>query len=247
MHPQTLRIYEARGLITPKRSPKNTRLYSQEDVRAAAPDPGADRRAGHEPRRRGARCSSSRRSSSGCGAACATWSGRPSGWSGELRARSSACAARSSASSCSTSRRPAGARAARSRRAHRARAGPPPPALSGSPRPPEGRRGTFTLLVLAAAAQIRAACSTPSAPGCTNPRWRAGGCDRGRGRGAARRASARLYGDVVAVDGIDLDIAPDEFFTMLGPSGSGKTTCLRHDRRLRAARRGPRRARRRAT
>jgi MerR family transcriptional regulator, heat shock protein HspR len=32
MHPQTLRIYESRGLITPKRSPKNTRLYSQEDV-----------------------------------------------------------------------------------------------------------------------------------------------------------------------------------------------------------------------
>jgi MerR family transcriptional regulator, heat shock protein HspR len=32
MHPQTLRIYEARGLITPKRSPKNTLLYSQDDV-----------------------------------------------------------------------------------------------------------------------------------------------------------------------------------------------------------------------
>jgi MerR family transcriptional regulator/heat shock protein HspR len=32
MHPQTLRIYESRGLIQPKRSPKNTRLYSQEDV-----------------------------------------------------------------------------------------------------------------------------------------------------------------------------------------------------------------------
>jgi len=32
MHPQTLRIYEARGLITPQRSPKNTRLYSQRDV-----------------------------------------------------------------------------------------------------------------------------------------------------------------------------------------------------------------------
>jgi MerR family transcriptional regulator/heat shock protein HspR len=31
MHPQTLRMYEARGLITPKRSPKNTRLYSYED------------------------------------------------------------------------------------------------------------------------------------------------------------------------------------------------------------------------
>jgi putative spermidine/putrescine transport system ATP-binding protein len=35
------------------------------------------------------------------------------------------------------------------------------------------------------------------------------------------------YGDVVAVDGIDLEIEADEFFTMLGPSGSGKTTCLR--------------------
>jgi MerR family transcriptional regulator/heat shock protein HspR len=32
MHPQTLRMYEARGLIAPKRSPKNTRLYSQRDV-----------------------------------------------------------------------------------------------------------------------------------------------------------------------------------------------------------------------
>jgi MerR family transcriptional regulator/heat shock protein HspR len=32
MHPQTLRMYEARGLITPKRSPKGTRLYSQADV-----------------------------------------------------------------------------------------------------------------------------------------------------------------------------------------------------------------------
>jgi MerR family transcriptional regulator, heat shock protein HspR len=32
MHPQTLRMYEQRGLIEPKRSPKNTRLYSQRDV-----------------------------------------------------------------------------------------------------------------------------------------------------------------------------------------------------------------------
>ena len=32
MHPQTLRIYEQRGLIEPTRSPKGTRLYSQEDV-----------------------------------------------------------------------------------------------------------------------------------------------------------------------------------------------------------------------
>ena len=32
MHPQTLRMYEARGLIEPQRSAKNTRLYSQRDV-----------------------------------------------------------------------------------------------------------------------------------------------------------------------------------------------------------------------
>lgn len=32
VHPQTLRIYESKGLITPKRSPGKTRLYSQDDV-----------------------------------------------------------------------------------------------------------------------------------------------------------------------------------------------------------------------
>jgi MerR family transcriptional regulator/heat shock protein HspR len=32
MHPQTLRIYESRGLIKPQRSPKKTRLYSRRDV-----------------------------------------------------------------------------------------------------------------------------------------------------------------------------------------------------------------------
>jgi putative spermidine/putrescine transport system ATP-binding protein len=37
----------------------------------------------------------------------------------------------------------------------------------------------------------------------------------------------RHYGDIRAVDGVDLEIAPGEFFTMLGPSGSGKTTTLR--------------------
>jgi putative spermidine/putrescine transport system ATP-binding protein len=41
------------------------------------------------------------------------------------------------------------------------------------------------------------------------------------------RALTKRYGDVLAVDSIDLDIAPGEFFTMLGPSGSGKTTTLR--------------------
>jgi putative spermidine/putrescine transport system ATP-binding protein len=45
---------------------------------------------------------------------------------------------------------------------------------------------------------------------------------------AVRLSGARkAYGDVVAVDGVDLEIEPDEFFTLLGPSGSGKTTCLR--------------------
>jgi putative spermidine/putrescine transport system ATP-binding protein len=37
----------------------------------------------------------------------------------------------------------------------------------------------------------------------------------------------KSYGDVVAVDGIDLEVPQGEFFTMLGPSGSGKTTMLR--------------------
>ena len=38
---------------------------------------------------------------------------------------------------------------------------------------------------------------------------------------------SKRYGEVVAIDHVDLEIAPGEFFTMLGPSGSGKTTTLR--------------------
>ncbi len=38
---------------------------------------------------------------------------------------------------------------------------------------------------------------------------------------------SKRYGEVVAVAGIDLEVQPGEFFTMLGPSGSGKTTTLR--------------------
>ncbi|HSD79154.1 MAG TPA: ABC transporter ATP-binding protein [Solirubrobacteraceae bacterium] len=41
------------------------------------------------------------------------------------------------------------------------------------------------------------------------------------------RGLVKRFGDVAAVDGVDLDVAPGEFFTMLGPSGSGKTTTLR--------------------
>jgi putative spermidine/putrescine transport system ATP-binding protein len=54
-----------------------------------------------------------------------------------------------------------------------------------------------------------------------------------RGPGGASGPAVRLegvekrFGDVVAVAGVDLDIADGEFFSMLGPSGSGKTTTLR--------------------
>ena len=41
------------------------------------------------------------------------------------------------------------------------------------------------------------------------------------------RGVRKAYGEVVAVAGIDLEVARGEFFTMLGPSGSGKTTTLR--------------------
>jgi putative spermidine/putrescine transport system ATP-binding protein len=49
------------------------------------------------------------------------------------------------------------------------------------------------------------------------------------GQGAAVRLDGvrKAYGDVVAVDGVDLAIKAGEFFTLLGPSGSGKTTTLR--------------------
>jgi putative spermidine/putrescine transport system ATP-binding protein len=41
------------------------------------------------------------------------------------------------------------------------------------------------------------------------------------------RGLVKRYGDLAAVDGIDLEVARGEFFTLLGPSGSGKTTTLR--------------------
>ena len=41
------------------------------------------------------------------------------------------------------------------------------------------------------------------------------------------RGLTKKFGPVTAVDGVDLDIAAGEFFSMLGPSGSGKTTVLR--------------------
>jgi putative spermidine/putrescine transport system ATP-binding protein len=41
------------------------------------------------------------------------------------------------------------------------------------------------------------------------------------------RGVRKTYGEVVAVDRVDLEVADGEFFAMLGPSGSGKTTTLR--------------------
>jgi putative spermidine/putrescine transport system ATP-binding protein len=41
------------------------------------------------------------------------------------------------------------------------------------------------------------------------------------------RGLRKTFGDLVAVDAVDLDIADGEFLTLLGPSGSGKTTVLR--------------------
>jgi putative spermidine/putrescine transport system ATP-binding protein len=41
------------------------------------------------------------------------------------------------------------------------------------------------------------------------------------------RGVRKVYGDVVAVAGVDLEVRSGEFFTLLGPSGSGKTTTLR--------------------
>src|SRR3954453_15925870 len=40
------------------------------------------------------------------------------------------------------------------------------------------------------------------------------------------RALIKRYGDLVAVDGIDFDVAPGEIFGLLGPNGAGKTTTV---------------------
>jgi putative spermidine/putrescine transport system ATP-binding protein len=49
----------------------------------------------------------------------------------------------------------------------------------------------------------------------------------GPGVAISLRGLRKTFGDVVAVDGVDLDIYDGEFLTLLGPSGSGKTTVLR--------------------
>jgi putative spermidine/putrescine transport system ATP-binding protein len=53
------------------------------------------------------------------------------------------------------------------------------------------------------------------------------GGSRGQGPAVRLEGVTKRFGDVVAVDGVDLEVRQGEFFSMLGPSGSGKTTCLR--------------------
>ena len=47
-----------------------------------------------------------------------------------------------------------------------------------------------------------------------------------RSRGRAAAASQKRYGDVVAVDGLDLEVRRGECFGLLGPNGAGKTTTI---------------------
>ncbi|MGH2674860.1 MAG: ABC transporter ATP-binding protein [Actinomycetota bacterium] len=51
--------------------------------------------------------------------------------------------------------------------------------------------------------------------------------DAGQAPAVRFEGVTKRFGDVVAVDGVDLEVRPGVFFSMLGPSGSGKTTCLR--------------------
>ena len=71
--------------------------------------------------------------------------------------------------------------------------------------------------------------SPNQAPALPQPSTTANTAARGEGnRPAVRlRGLRKDFGQVCAVDGVDLDIAEGEFFSMLGPSGSGKTTVLR--------------------
>ena len=67
--------------------------------------------------------------------------------------------------------------------------------------------------------------TTPSEPAADAA---AGGAGEDAATPAIRlRGLVKHFGEVAAVDGVDLDIADGEFFSMLGPSGSGKTTVLR--------------------
>ena len=60
------------------------------------------------------------------------------------------------------------------------------------------------------------------------PSQRPSSAERAAEPPAVRLSGVRkVYGDVVAIDRLSLEVVPGEFFTLLGPSGSGKTTSLR--------------------
>jgi putative spermidine/putrescine transport system ATP-binding protein len=70
--------------------------------------------------------------------------------------------------------------------------------------------------------------SVPTAPADHEDVRAPGGPDPTSSGAAVRlQGLVKKYGEVTAVDGIDLEIREGEFFSMLGPSGSGKTTTLR--------------------
>ena len=69
----------------------------------------------------------------------------------------------------------------------------------------------------------------------------------GRAAAGALRGVTKRFGDVVAVDGVSLDIYEREFFALLGPSGCGKTTLLRMLAGFETPDAGPHPARRRRT
>jgi spermidine/putrescine transport system ATP-binding protein len=72
----------------------------------------------------------------------------------------------------------------------------------------------------------------PAERGSPDPRRKERNLETAAGNGSGRdsvvlSSVTKRFGDLTAVDAIDLDIREGEFFTMLGPSGCGKTTTLR--------------------
>jgi len=68
---------------------------------------------------------------------------------------------------------------------------------------------------------------TPTVPAASSAAPGATRADQATGIAVRLEGVEKRYGDVVAVDHVDLDVRDGEFFSMLGPSGSGKTTTLR--------------------
>ena len=104
MHPQTLRIYESRGLIKPKRSPEADPALLTARRRAAAAHPGAHDRGRPEPRRRRARARARGADGRDAARSSSSMRSRPRSCSARCCSRSRRCTAPTSASSCAGSR-----------------------------------------------------------------------------------------------------------------------------------------------